>query len=138
MSLNLVKKNTSSPFHLQRSIVPQEGGAYQDGGYNPNALYNNDAANKAIESFSKSIGSALSNMGSKKDPEPEVKEDTAGKEAKIENAKKTINNVFDPLGVKSAIDNAKQSAEFNKRIEDRKIASYRRNANKGDESFGID
>ena len=62
MSLNIVKKNTSSPFHLQRSIVPQEGGSYQKGGFNPEAVYNNDAANEAVESFSKTVGAALSNI----------------------------------------------------------------------------
>jgi len=64
MSLNLIKKNSSSPFHLQRSIVSQgdEDGAYAKGGYNPQAVYNNDAANAAMESFSKTMGAALSNM----------------------------------------------------------------------------
>lgn len=62
MSLGLIKKNSSSPFHLQRSIVPQTEGAYQDGGYNPKAVYNNDAANEAVVSFSKTVGAALSNI----------------------------------------------------------------------------
>jgi hypothetical protein len=47
---------------LQRSIVPQTEGAYQDGGYNPKAVYNNDAANEAVVSFSKTVGAALSNI----------------------------------------------------------------------------
>lgn len=61
MSLDLVKKNSSSPFHLQRSIVDQggSGGAYESGGFSPDAVYNNDGFNTAIESFSKVVGAAL-------------------------------------------------------------------------------
>ena len=62
MSLNIVKKNSSSPFHLQRSIVDQggSGGAYESGGFNPDTVYNNDAANAAVESLGKVIGAGLS------------------------------------------------------------------------------
>lgn len=62
MSLNIVKKNSSSPFHLQRSIVDQggSGGAYESGGFNPDMVYNNDSANAAIESLGKVIGAGLS------------------------------------------------------------------------------
>ncbi|MFY8170617.1 MAG: hypothetical protein ACOVK2_05830 [Candidatus Fonsibacter sp.] len=68
MSLNIVKKNSSSPFHLQRSIVDQGGtggekiarGAYESGGFNPDTVYNNDAANAAVESLGKVIGAGLS------------------------------------------------------------------------------
>lgn len=61
MSLDLVRKNSSSPFHLQRSIVDQggAGGAYEQGGFNPDMVYNNDAANQAVESFGKIVGAAL-------------------------------------------------------------------------------
>ena len=61
MGINLIKKYTSSPFHLQRSIVPQgeEDGAYARGGYNPNAVYNNDAANAAVEGFGQIVGAGL-------------------------------------------------------------------------------
>ena len=62
MSLKLIKNNTSSPFHLQRSIVPQgdEDGAYARGGFNPKALYNLDAANAAVESIVTTVGADLS------------------------------------------------------------------------------
>ena len=77
MSLKLIKNNTSSPFHLQRSIVPQgdEDGAYARGGFNPDALYNNDAANAAVEGLGKVVGAALSNadLSKKKKPEEEKK-----------------------------------------------------------------
>jgi hypothetical protein len=61
MSLNLIKKNSSSPFHLQRSMVDQggSGGAYESGGFNPDMVYNNDAANAAIMSFGKIVGAGL-------------------------------------------------------------------------------
>lgn len=62
MSLNLVKKNSSSPFQLQKSMVNQSGrgDVYESGGFNPAAIYNNDAANAAVESLGKVIGAALS------------------------------------------------------------------------------
>jgi hypothetical protein len=74
MSIDLIRKNTSSPFHLQRSIVPQgEDGAYQRGGFNPDAVYNNDAANEAVESFSKTMGEAISNMDFKRKKKEDAK-----------------------------------------------------------------
>ena len=62
MSLDLVRKNSDSPFQLQRSIVDQGGygGAYESGGFDPSNVYNNDAANAAVESFGKIIGAGLS------------------------------------------------------------------------------
>jgi hypothetical protein len=71
MSLDIVKKNSSSPFQLQRSMVDQggSGGAYETGGYNPNAVYNNDAANEAIESLGKVVGAAIYAKGKDKDKE---------------------------------------------------------------------
>ena len=71
MSLNLIKSNSSSPFRLQRSMVDQggEGGAYESGGFDPNMVYNNDAANAAVESLGKVIGAAIYAKGSDKDKE---------------------------------------------------------------------
>jgi hypothetical protein len=62
MSLNIVRKNSGSPFQLQRSMVDQggSGGAYESGGYNPEAVYNNDVANATIESLGKVVGAAIS------------------------------------------------------------------------------
>ncbi len=62
MSFNIIRKNTGSPFHLQRSIVDQggAGGAYESGGYTGESNYNNDAANAAIESIASTMGTALS------------------------------------------------------------------------------
>jgi len=87
MSLKLIKNNTSSPFHLQRSIVPQgdEDGAYARGGFNPDALYNLDAANAAVESIGTTVGAALSSRGKSKKPDEEKKPDakTTPKKTKV-------------------------------------------------------
>ena len=71
MSLDLVKKNSGSPFHLQRSMVAKanEEGSYAEGGFNPNAVYNNDAANAAIASFGDIVGDALTKMKPKAEEE---------------------------------------------------------------------
>lgn len=81
MSLGLVKKNSSSPFHLQRSMVAKanEEGSYAEGGFNPNAVYNNNAANAAIASFGDVVGDALTKIKPKAEKEEE-KFDTAGAE----------------------------------------------------------
>jgi len=77
MSLKLIKNNTSSPFHLQRSIVPQgdEDGAYARGGFNPDALYNLDAANAAVKSIGTTVGAALSSRSKKEDAKVEKNTD---------------------------------------------------------------
>lgn len=75
MSLDLVKKNSSSPFHLQRSMVDQ-GGAYESGGYNPDMVYNNDAANATIVSFGKIVGAGLTAVGKNKEKPSKFKKPT--------------------------------------------------------------
>lgn len=103
MSLNLVRKNTSSPFHLERSIVPQEEGAYARGGYNPDALYNNDSANAAVEGLGTIVGAALTARGQSEDEKEKEKDKPGLSDARKEELKgkanKIINNSFDPLGV---------------------------------------
>ena len=85
MSMNLMKRNSSSPFHLQRSIVDQggAGGAYEAGGYNPDAVYNNDAANAAVESLGKTIGASIT----ARTPEDKNKEDVKKSERLTEKSK---------------------------------------------------
>jgi hypothetical protein len=76
MSLDLVRKNSSSPFHLQRSMVDQggAGGAYESGGFDPDNVYNNDAANAAIMSFGKIVGAGLTAAGKDKEkPKDKIK-----------------------------------------------------------------
>lgn len=89
MSLDLVKKNSSSPFHLQRSMVDQSGsgGAYESGGFNPDMVYNNDAANASIVSFGKIIGASLEAMGKDKDKEKDKEKPLDSKTVKAEAAK---------------------------------------------------
>lgn len=45
------------------------GGAYESGGFDPNNVYNNDAANAAIMSFGKIIGAGLTAAGKDKEKE---------------------------------------------------------------------
>jgi hypothetical protein len=99
MSLNLIKKNSSSPFHLQRSMVDQggEGGAYEQGGFNPNIVYNNDAANAAIESFGKTIGAALASRTKEDRYESDVKTKTRldKKEARLSDKNSKLTGMAD-------------------------------------------
>lgn len=104
MSLNLVKKNSSSPFQLQRSMVDQggAGGAYESGGFNPDAVYNNDAANAAVESLGKVVGAAIyAKSQEKKEKDPKIAEQDAiklkanktfkvNKDSELFNASKTF------------------------------------------------
>jgi len=98
MSLKLIKNHTSSPFHLQRSIVPQgdEDGAYARGGFNPDALYNLDAANAAVESIGTTVGAALSSRSKNKKTEeekkPEAKTTPKKTEVLADNQKFNIEN----------------------------------------------
>ena len=61
MSLDIVKKNSNSPFLMQRSIVNQdgEGGVYEQGGYNPDLVYNNSTAAESIVSFGKTLSAGI-------------------------------------------------------------------------------
>lgn len=79
--MDIIKKNSSSPFQLQRSMVDQggSGGAYEAGGFNPSTVFNNDAANAAVESLGKVIGAALYAKGKDK-KEDKPKFDTKGAE----------------------------------------------------------
>jgi hypothetical protein len=98
MSFSIIKKNTGSPFRLQRSIVDQggAGGAYESGGYTGESTYNNDAVNAAVESIGTTIGAALSSRtpGDKNKANVKAKERLEKKsdrlvgEGKIERAKK--------------------------------------------------
>jgi hypothetical protein len=62
--MKIIKDNTSSPFLLRRSMVPQnEGGAYQTGGYDPNSYdASSDIMTASLEGFSKTIGAALGSI----------------------------------------------------------------------------
>jgi hypothetical protein len=61
MSLDIIKRNSGSPFHLQRSIVPQgdENGAYSQGGYDPEHVYSNSGLVAGISAFGKTVEAGL-------------------------------------------------------------------------------
>jgi hypothetical protein len=99
MSLDLVKKNSNSPFQLQRSIVDQggSGGAYESGGFNPDMVYNNDAANAAVESLGKVIGAAISSRTAADNNASDVKtkERLDKKQARLSEKKSTLTGMED-------------------------------------------
>lgn len=66
MSLGLIKKNSSSPFMLQRSMVDQggEGGAYESGGFNPDTVYSDGGAASAIVGIGRTMGASLASRTS--------------------------------------------------------------------------
>jgi hypothetical protein len=110
MSLDIVKKNSSSPFQLQRSMVDQggAGGAYESGGYNPEAVYNNDAANAAVESLGKVVGAAIyAKSQEKKEEKPKF--DTAGAEKARSEYEKIEKD-------KKEKEDASKSAQLNKQL----------------------
>jgi hypothetical protein len=125
MSLKLIKNNTSSPFHLQRSIVPQgdEDGAYARGGFNPDALYNLDAANAAVESIGTTVGAALSSRSKKEDAKAEKNTDKGledfkkitsaadkkDKEQKSKDQETRLQNIADDFDAMEASDAFNQS-----------------------------
>jgi len=125
MSLGLVKKNTSSPFQLQRSIVAQgdENGAYSQGGYNPEAVYDNSGIAAGIASFGQSVGAGLSAITKGDMNKMDVK-----KKGRLE---KRQDKIIEKMNIDSNTDarQAKLNKRFNRiekrkeRVEDR-IDSY--------------
>lgn len=111
MSINLMKRNSSSPFHLQRSMVDQggAGGAYEAGGYNPDAVYNNDAANAAVESLGKTIGASIA----ARTPEDKNKEDVK----KSDRLEKRQEKLKDKKLMNSDNDHTAKRERIEKRIE---------------------
>lgn len=82
---NLIKNNTKSPFKLQRSIVSQsgEGGAYEEGGFNPNLVYSDNGISASIAGFGKIIGAGLaSRTAGDKNKENERKVERLNKRSK--------------------------------------------------------
>lgn len=96
MSLNIIRKNSSSPFNQQRSMVNQsgEGGAYESGGYNPNNVHDGggDILN-AIVGFGSSVGAGLSSRTAEDENEADK-----NKVSRLEKRKEKIKgkNQIDP------------------------------------------
>jgi hypothetical protein len=87
MSLGLVKKNSNSPFQLQRSMVDQggEGGAYESGGYDPNNTYSDNGAASAIAGMGKIIGSSLASRTGE-----DINKSNVEKKSKLERKKEIL------------------------------------------------
>jgi hypothetical protein len=123
MSLSIIRKNTGSPFHLQRSIVSQEDGAYTQGGYNPDAVYDDSGMTAGIASVGKAIGGALSSI-----TEGDKNKMNEKKKARLE---KRQGKIIEKMNVDSNTDKRQTSLNnrFNRiekrkeRVED-KIDSY--------------
>jgi hypothetical protein len=115
MSLSLIKKNSNSPFHLQRSIVSQsgEGGAYEQGGYNPDTVYDTSAATAGIVSFGKQVGAGLSSI-------TEGDKNNANKNS-VARKEKRQGKIIDKMNVDSNSDERqKQLSDRFQRIETKK------------------
>ena len=108
MSLNLVNRNTSSPFHLQRSIVDQggEGGAYESGGYTGKADYNADVTNATLSSFAETVGAALAAKTPESNNKQDVKtkERLEGREKKLKDERAGNTSMKDVTGRNATID----------------------------------
>jgi len=64
MSLKIIRQNSSSPFHLQRSMVDQggAGGAYESGGFTGESQYSDGGAAAAISSIGSSVAAGLNSI----------------------------------------------------------------------------
>jgi hypothetical protein len=128
MSLNIINKNINSPFRLQRSIVDQggSGGVYESGGYNPDAVYNNDAANAAMESFGKTVGAALSSR-TEGDINKSNKETVERKNKRIENIDVKLNKKDTSENKKTRLENRKTRISKDITSTKEKISEYEKN-----------
>jgi hypothetical protein len=117
MSLNLIKKSTGSPFHLQRSIVSQsgEGGAYEEGGYTGQANYSDGGIAAAISGVGKVVGAGLSSVTAGDKNKANVK-----KETRLENRSQRTELKKKQAEEVGNTSKAKRMGERNARIETRK------------------
>lgn len=108
MSLSLIKKNSSSPFHIQRSMVDQggEGGAYESGGFDPNTVYNDNATSGAVIGIGKTIGASLLSRTSE-----DINESDIDRKSKLEDRKKNLESK------KANSKSDKDTGKYNRRIE---------------------
>jgi uncharacterized protein (DUF2235 family) len=100
MSLNIVKKNSSSPFLLQRSMVNQggEGGVYEEGGYNPNTVYSDSGISEGISGF----GDTMSKVIASRTAEDENNSNIT-KKKRLENRKSRLTKAKDTSSEKRDI-----------------------------------
>jgi len=112
MSLNLVRKNSSSPFHLQRSIVDQggEGGAYERGGYDPSNVYSDGGIASAIAGIGTVAAAAIEARTPGDDNQEDLK-----KQKRLENKVKDLKEKRS--GNTSMEDITGKNAKIDKRLE---------------------
>lgn len=117
MSLNIVKRNSSSPFHLQRSMVDQggEGGAYESGGYTGKSNYVDSGIGDAIASFGKVIGAGIQSRTASDKNDANV-----NKETRLEKRSTRIEGKKDKATTAGNTEKATRLGERNKRVEARK------------------
>jgi len=91
--MKIIKNNSSSPFKLARGIVSQggEGGAYESGGFDPNAYdRSGEITVAALEGMSNAIGAGLSSM-TKTDINKMNIKDNNRRAKRVDNIDKKIN-----------------------------------------------
>lgn len=117
MSLNLIKNNSSSPFHLQRSIVNQggEGGAYESGGYTGESQYSDVGISSAITSFGKILGAGIGSRTEKDENNANI-----NKEARLQKRSTRIEGKQRTAIEKDNIQKATKLGERNQRVKVRK------------------
>lgn len=127
MSLGLVKKNSNSPFRLQRSMVDQggEGGAYESGGYNPNAVYDDGGIAESIAGFGKVIGAGLGSRTAADDNASDIRksERLGKKEARLHD-KKLLNSDNENLGKRAGLEKREEKVSARKKAVDARINAY--------------
>lgn len=124
---NIVNKNTSSPFKLQRSIVSQsgEGGAYEEGGFNPNLVYNNSGITSGIAGFGKIIGAGLaSRTAGDKDKENQKKAERL--KVKSKSLDEKISNSNDDK--KSRLEKRKSRVDTRLKETNKEIEEYKKSS----------
>jgi len=127
MALNLVKKNSSSPFHLQRSMVDQggEGGAYESGGYTGQSTYSDGGVAESIAGFGKVFGAALGSRTAADDNASDVKRsERLGKKQERLHDKKLMNSDNDNLDNRARLEKREERVGIRKKAVDARISTY--------------
>lgn len=116
MNIGLVKKNSSSPFRLQRSIASQggEGGAYESGGYDPNNVYNDNTLADTVSAIGNVVGAALSSRTSADINKSDVK-----KQVRQENRSNKIERKIEASNKLGDTSKASRLESRNKRVKSR-------------------
>lgn len=123
MSLSIVRKNSGSPFHLQRSIVDRgEGGVYESGGYNPDTVYNDGGVSEAISGLGKVVAAGISSrtVSDENDSNLSKKERLDKRETRLQDKKKNTTDV----GKTDRLDKRLGNIDKKQEVNDAKIKKY--------------